>query len=349
MTWTHMKYQFLNNVREPSQIFWTVAYPILMALMFFLAFQGLLSPQPLTVPVAVTEGSSAGQVLREIDILEVTEMSEERALDLVRAGQLTGLIDESFDITVNGSGLRESVLASVTGQVKQMQALNIPFEHYDFEASYIETRSSKANPFLIPFYSLIGMVSLYSVYLGLEFSRIIQADQSTEAQRLNVVPLKKTAFLGGSMLTGIVMNLLANGLLLLFLRYALRMDLVSDYPRTMVLLLAANILGMGLGLFIGASNNLGDGFKTAIVISSTLFMAFLSGMMSPDIKVYIDSQLPWVSRLNPVNIVTTEMYRVNYLGLTATFTTGLLTLFGISLVLLAASLMFLRRKTYDSI
>ncbi len=136
------------------------------------------------------------------------------------------------------------------------------------------------------------MVSLYSVYLGLEFSRIIQADQSTEAQRLNVVPLKKTAFLGGSMLTGIVMNLLANGLLLLFLRYALRMDLVSDYPRTMVLLLAANILGMGLGLFIGASNNLGDGFKTAIVISSTLFMAFLSGMMSPGIKVYIDSQLP---------------------------------------------------------
>lgn len=349
MNWTHTKYQFLNNGREPAQIFWTVAYPILMALMFYLAFQGLLSPEPMNIRIAVAEGSGAGQVLKDIDFLDISEMSEARALDLIREGDLTGFVDAGFDVTVNGSGLKESVLTSVTGQIKQMQALNVPFENYDFEASYIETASTTANPFLIPFYSLIGMVSLYSVYLGLEFSRIIQADQSTEAQRLNVVPLKKTDFLSGSMLTGIVMNLLSNALLLVFFRYVLRMDLVSDYPRTLLLLLAANILGMGLGLFIGASNNFGDGVKTAMVISSTLFMAFLSGMMSPDIKVIIDNNLPLLSRLNPVNVVTSEMYRVNYLGLTSTYSAGVLTLLAIALALIGASLMFLRRKTYDSI
>ena len=349
MNWTHTKYQFLNSIREPSQMFWTMAYPLLMALMFFLAFQGLLSPDPLNIKVAITEGSPAERVLQDIGFLEVFEMPESEALELIRKEELTGFIDESFDVTVNGSGTKETVLASVIGQIKQMQALNVPFENFDFNANYIETSSSTANPYLIPFYSLIGMVSLYSVYLGLEFSRIIQANQSTEAQRLNVVPLKKTDFLKGSMLTGILLNLVANALLLLFLRFVLNMELFTDYPRTILLLISGNILGMGLGLFIGTSNNLGEGFKTAIVITGTLVMAFLAGMTGPDIKILVDSQAPLISRLNPVNIVTTELYRVNYLDLTSTFPSGILILLTIALVLIGASLLFLRRKTYDSI
>ena len=34
--------------------------------------------------------------------------------------------------------------------------------------------------------------------------------------------------------------------------------------------------GMGLGLFIGASNNAGEGLKNGLVIGATLFMAFVA-------------------------------------------------------------------------
>ena len=349
MKFAFTKYQFLNNFREPTNMFWTMAYPILMALMFFTAFQGLINPAPMNIRVGVEQGSLAALTLKNIDILEVSEVTPLQAGELIKKNELVGFVDNRYAVTVGKSGVKESIIANIASQMKQMEALNVPFENYDFSASYFKTMNTRTDPFLIPFYSLIGMVSLYSIYMGLEYARFMQADQSTVAQRMNVVPLKKSNFLYSSLFIGISSNLASNLLLLLFMRFVLKLDLVSDYPRTLALLLSANLVGICFGLFIGASNNAGEGIKTGIAISSTLLMAFLAGMMSTDIKILVEAAAPIIGLLNPVNIVTTQMYRINYLDMTATFTSGILILLGMASLFLVLAQLFLRRKTYDSI
>ena len=138
-------------------------------------------------------------------------------------------------------------------------------------------------------------------------------------------------------------------MLLLFIKFILKLDLVTDYPRTLAILLSSNLVGISLGLFIGASNNANEGIKSGIAISSTLLMAFLAGMMSTDIKILVEGSAPLLGLLNPVNIVTTQMYRINYLDITASFTSGILTLLGMATLFLVLAQLFLRRKTYDSI
>ena len=56
------KYQFLNNFREPTNVFWTMVYPLLMALMFFTAFQSIINPEPLNIKVGAEQGSPASAV-----------------------------------------------------------------------------------------------------------------------------------------------------------------------------------------------------------------------------------------------------------------------------------------------
>lgn len=349
MNGTHIKYQFLNNLREPSFTFWTMIYPLLMALLFFVAFQGLIEPKPLDIRVGVEPGSPAAPVLASVDFLTVAEMDGQRGSELVAAGDLTGYVDRDLNVSVLQSGINETVLVSVISQMKQMQALAVPLENYEFETSYIQSRSARANPFMIPFYSLLGMVSLYSVYMGLEFGRIVQADQSMEALRMNVVPLRKQDFILGSLIIGIGLNLFSNLLLLAFMKFILHMDLISDPLRSMAVIGTANLVGIMLGLFIGAFSRISDGAKNGIVIAVTLFLSFLSGMMSPDIRILIEEHAPLVNRFNPVNIVTTQMVRLNYLGQTASFPGALGILAGWAALFMGLSILLLRRRTYDSI
>lgn len=347
MNWNHFKYQLLNTLREPSFMFWTVAYPLFMALMFHTAFQGLLNPQPLNIRIGVEGGSAAA--FSSIDILDTRILTSGQALELIHSGELTGFVDDGLNVTVGGSGLEETILVSVVSQMKQMQALGAPPENYDFQTSYVQTRAAQANPFLIPFYSLIGMVSLYSIYMGVEFGRIMQADQSMEALRLNVVPLGKKDFILASLLMGFLINLASNILLLLFFRYALRMDLIRSPLLSMAVLLAANLFGVMLGLFIGGFSRISLGTKNGIVIGATLLMAFAAGMMSPDIKIIIEDRMPWLNEFNPVAIVTTQLYRINYLDQTTSLSRSIAILLAMAGGLMGAGLLRIRRKTYDSI
>lgn len=72
-------------------------------------------------------------------------------------------------------------------------------------------------------------------------------------------------------------------------------------------------------------------------------------MMGPWIKVMIDKHVPFLSRVNPISIMSNNLYRINFLGSTKSLGEGVIILIGYCIMLLFASYLFLRRKSYDSI
>lgn len=110
-----------------------------------------------------------------------------------------------------------------------------------------------------------------------------------------------------------------------------------------------NLLGVALGVFIGASNKKSNDTKTLMGIVITLVLSFFSGMMGPDIKVFIDQKLPVLARLNPISIISNSLYRINLLGSTRNIREGFMVLSLYCMVLILASYIFLRRKKYDSV
>lgn len=214
---------------------------------------------------------------------------------------------------------------------------------------YLAGQSQKANGILVIFYALIAMVSTYGVFPGIETTNLSQANLSNIGARINVTPIKKSTLLVSGLIVGLVINLFSNILLIIFLKYILKLALFTNFAYNMIFIILGNIFGISLGIFIGSSNKKSSGVKTMMSIMITMFLSFLSGLMSPDTKILIDKNLPLLSKLNPIAIITNSLYRINLLENTNNLTEGILLLLAYSLILMGISFVFLRRRQYDSI
>lgn len=156
-------------------------------------------------------------------------------------------------------------------------------------------------------------------------------------------------FLLAGMIVSLLLNLLANGILLIFIRYVLKLNLFTEIKYSTAFIILGNLFGVTLGIFVGACNKKPSHINTLMGIAVTLFLSFLSGMMGPDTKIMIDKNAPILGRINPISIITNNLYRINLLGNTKHVREGILVLAIYCIVLISISYLFLRRKTYDSI
>ncbi len=342
-------YQGRNFYRDKSFIFWCLIYPIIMAIFFYTAFSGIMNIEFNNIEVGIEEENPMRSVFESIDILNVNIISEEDRVDKLSNGDIEGFIDSNLNLSVRKSGINQTIIKEILDQIKQMGNLNVPFERFDFETNYIIDRNQKANSIIILFYSLIGMVSVYGVFPGIEIATIIQANLSNVAKRMNISPLRKSEFLFSGIIISIFLNLASNTLLLLFVHYVLKIKLLTNIGPSILLIFMGNLFGISFGILVGVSNKLKLNAKIILSIATTLVLSFFAGMMNPDIKVMVDKNLPIIGKLNPISIITNNLYRINLLGNTDGLNIGIYTLLGWIIVLNLISYGFLRRKTYDSI
>ena len=342
-------YQGKNLFREKSFLFWTLIYPIIMAVFFYTGFSGIINHELENIEVGVDSNNPIVFILEDIDILNVNKITEDEAESKLQDDQIHGYIDNDLNLTVAKSGINQSIIKEILDQVKQTVKLNLPMENLDFSKDYILDRNQNANGIIIIFYSLIGMVSTYGLFSGIETVSLIQANLGELGKRLNVTPLKKNEFLLAGIIVSLTLNLMANGLLLIFIKYILKINLLTEIKYSLIFIILGNIFGVALGILIGVSNKQTTNVKVLISLMITLFSSFISGMMAPDVKVLVDKNMPILGRLNPISIMTNNLYRINLLEITEGVREGIMVLSIYSIILIGVSYMFLRRKTYDSI
>lgn len=342
-------YQGKNTIRDYGFSFWVIVYPLILAMFFNIAFRGMMDMELENIDVGIVDGNPIEQVLEEIEFINIHKTDKRDAMEKLNNEEIHGFIDEDLNLIVKKSGINQTIIKEIIEQIKQIQKLNRPIENYDFEANYIVDRNQMANSIIVVFYSLIAMVSTYGINVGISTVSLSQANLSNIGARINITPLKKKSFLLAGVIVALFLNLLANGVLLLFVKYVLKIDLLKNLKYSLILILIGNLFGVSLGVFIGASNKKNMNTKILIGVASTLFLSFLSGMMGPWMKDVIDEYIPILARLNPISIISNNLYRINILESTKTVGEGIMILFSYCAVLIFLSYMFLRRKSYDSI
>jgi len=342
-------YQGKNLFRDFGFSFWNLIYPLIMAVFFYVALNGALDMKLEDINVGVDNESAIVHILEEIDFLNIHEITEDEIVKKLDNEEIDGFIDKDLNIKVKESGINQTIIKEVVEQIKQMNNLNRPIESYDFSVDYILDTNQKANSLIIMFYSLVAMVSTYGVFAGIETVSLIQANLSNVGQRLNITPLTKSNFLIAGNIVALLLNLFANVILLIFIKYVLKIELFNEIKYSAILIMLGNLFGVAFGILIGVSNKKSNNVKNIIAIVIILILSFISGMMNPDIKVMIDENLPMLSRINPIGIITNNLYRINFLESTKTAGEGILILSIYCIVLIFTSYIFLRRKNYDSI
>lgn len=347
--WRNSIYYGKILFRDTSFTFWGLAYPIVLASFFFIAFSGITNVQLETINIGIEKGNPVHFILEDIELLNIVEISEEDVSKSLESEEIAGYIKEDLNLVVDRSGLNQTIVRSILDQIKQAIALDEQMGNLDFGVDYLMTRSQDANGLLVIFYSLIAMVSTYGVFPGIETAVMIQANLSNVGERINLTPIKKSTLLISGLIVGLLINLFSNILLILFLKYVFKMKLITKLLYSSLFILLGNIFGISLGIFIGSSNKRSQGFKTMFSIAVTLFLSFLSGLMSPDIKLAIDKNIPILGKINPISIVSNTLYRINMLGNAKDLSQGIILLGAYSLALMGVSYLFLRRNQYDSL
>lgn len=378
------KYRMICALKDKQMIFWTLLFPIVLAVFFNMAFANLGSVDTFhSIPIAVVLNDdypgdgSMQDILREMSdsskgtaLFILHEVSPDKAADMLDNDEITAYIEAGDDLQIyfRQSGLRQSIAKIIFDSILRTNSMVRNILMHDPEAvsngllQLLEEdtdlfRESQGDPgqgarpdsTVIYFYSLMAMTCFYGAFQGLKEVDAIQADLSAEAMRVNVSPLRKMKIFLSSISSAAVIETAVILILLAFLIFVLGIDFGRQTGLILLVCLSGCFAGISFGIMIGALIKGGEGMKTAVLIGTTMVLSFLSGMMQSVVKYAVTKAVPAMAYLNPLNLITDAFYALYYYPDHRRFFINIACLWGFTLLFSVLTVIRLRRVKYASV
>lgn len=365
------KYQLKLKFKDKLGTFWSLAFPIILAILFNLAFANLLNGEEfkkINIGVVsefeeVTEFDSA---ITESDLFNIKKVTLHEAENLLSSGKISGFLSEGKDITITvaKSGINESILKEfVDTYYKRSTTIkniiennpevldNNYIKNLNISSNFLNEKplGSSTNVIVIYFYSLIAMVCLFGANYGCDDIINIQGNQSPRAARINVAPGNKMKVFLAHFCATMVFQFSIVLIYILFVHKVLNIDFGSSIGPVILLAFVASFTGVSMGTMLSALINKKQSVKMAIILVITMFGTFLSGMMAVQIKYWIQKTAPFIAYINPANLITDGFYSLYYYNTFQRYFLNLsiLGLYGIIFIII--TYLILRRQQYASI
>ena len=309
-----LKYTAISMIFTVEGMFWTVAYPIILSSLFFVIFSAINTRGiSAAVNTGITETNPHRVIFNFIPIVHVIPMEQDAADAALREGSIQVFIEDDLSIRIYKNGIAQTIIKNIVEQIKQTDALGIPITPSAYRKQYIDSKNEQNNSMMILFYSLLAMVSIYSMFGSISIPERIQANISKLAVRMSAAPIKRFRIYLSGVLFFVCFNLASNLLYIGYVMLVLKINLITDLAVTVPLLIYANLFGTAFGLCIGSIPKLTENTKVMIGVFSSLFLSFLSGMMSVSVKTALDASVPILSKINPIALFTDTLYNINIL------------------------------------
>lgn len=387
-----MKYTLKTLFRSREFMFWTVAFPLILATFFYLAFSNLTKNkvlEPISIAVIDDEAfqsSHLKEVMENIsnpdsenyffDLHKVKE--EEQAKTMILENEIVGYVKFGKtsqiamlrlggkpQVVLGNQSIEATLFHQIITQMYQMTTAltQVVMGGGDMEemvakavAAYqvqnyeiVEKGKISANPIVISFYSLIAMTCMYGAIIGMVVINSVLPNMSQIGKRVFVSPSRKYNLVLGSAIGGYIGQSLASSILFLYLVFILRVEFGTNLFLVYLFTLLGNFAGLSFGMFLACVITAKEEVKIGIIISVSMLGSFLSGMMSSDVKFYVDSFVPFLNWVNPSNMITDGLYALSFYSTYTRFRTDVLSLAGFTFVMFLISIWALRRQSYDSI
>ncbi|MBP3857524.1 MAG: ABC transporter permease [Ruminiclostridium sp.] len=372
----NLKYELLGNLRAPALIAWLMIFPVFLGTVFKIGFGSIYENNDLftMIPTAVVETEKNEIFDKVIDsvsgseqpLLKVTRVGEQEALELLKNGEVKGIIrtDGEISLTVAGKGIEQTILKSFIEQYSTYEMLiedtikNAPdklpevIERLSEDAAVcteIPLTQGDADPYDQYFYNLIAMVAMFGSVTGLHITENSQANMSALGARKNCSPTPKPI----SITSSLVGSFMAQGVCMIicvtFLHFILKVDFGDRLPLVYAAALVGGCMGVTFGFFIGSIGRLSSEMKNGIAMTVSMVLCFMSGLMIGNMKTIIAENLPWFNNINPVAIVSDCFYCLNLYSDLDRFNFKMLSMAAYIVVFAVLGIILSRRKKYASI
>lgn len=386
MFFHNFKYSLKTLFKNRMLIFWTFAFPIILGTLFNMAFKDIESSEQLDiVDIAIVENKqfNNNQMYKEVfnnlsdknnedRLFNIDYTTKEQASKLLEDEKISGYLiyEDGFKIFVKTSGINETILKTVTEEIKQneimtnnLTQLEIASGNYNYEtisndimatienskANIEDISSSNLSYTMIEFYTLIAMTCLYGGILGMVALNQCLANMTNNGKRVSVAPIKKSKLIISSLFASYIVQVMGIALLFLYTIFVLKVDYGNNLPLIILLALVGTLAGLALGVFVSAMFKANENTKTGIIISFTMVGSFLSGMMGITMKYIVDKNIPIINKLNPASMITDGFYSLYYYDTLDRYFFDIISLLAFAFILIGISIFSLRRQKYDSI
>ena len=273
-----LKYSFLSKIRNFNIVFWPLVFPLVLGTFFYFAFGNINEADFQTVPVAVVKEDIADTFfltyLEQVgesnpDLLKQEEMSEKEALEALQDKKVEGIyyVGKEPSLTVAGTGIEESILQTVLDSCENTRTTitNIMKKNPEMDIETITNLLSTDS--LVKevslggrtidgnvqfFYALIAMACLYGCFIGFGSAIGIQANITPLAARRCVTPTHKLKLILTDQLTSFALGYVDVIILLLYLRYVLKLDFQGQMGKMLVISFFGSLIGVSMGMFVGS-------------------------------------------------------------------------------------------------
>lgn len=376
-----LKYRFLQIVREFSVMFWALAFPLILATLFYFSFgsAGLSSTGEsewdkikVCVVTSQQETADSDAFLNFLDAMEQQTLeilpcdSEKDALEALNQGTISGIYYafESPSLSVGKNGLQESILTSLLTSYTQNAAMLKEIaashpEHLDAAIHEISNyrqmvqETSLGGETLDPnvqyFFALIAYACLSGTFLGVRASFDSQANLTPLGARRSITPTHRLTLILVDMLVLTAIHFINIMILTVYIGKILGIGLGHNLPALLLINLMGSIIGITLGLAFGSLTKLSLNIKLGLSVLLTLFPSFLAGLMFGNMKNIIEQHFPVLNRINPAAVLSDAYYCMGVYNDMERFTKCILILAFMSIILLFAAFLGIRRERYDSI
>lgn len=369
-------YRLRVLLRNRSLLFWTFAFPVVLGLLFNLAFGNLdeiTALETSNVGIVSTDQEKSKQfeaVLKEIKnddevIFKSKELTKKEAQKQLSDDKISGYFEidaKNIELFVSKSGTQQTVLKELlnqylqnTDKVETLMASGAVQPQAITQAlvqkNYVKDGNGTGNFNLKSFYffTLVGMTVMYGFMWGLRNANDQQANQSPEGMRLCLIPRNKLLVSFANMLASLVLFFVQVTFILMFYRFVYQVEFGDHWNYILLVCALGAFTTISFGTLIGnALSKVDFQQKISIGISISMIMSFLAGMMgSQSIKYWIDVHVPLLGRINIVNLISESLYQLFYYQSLNTFYLNLLWLAGFGVLFILLNYSFERKVQYD--
>ncbi len=375
------RYRFVQTIRNSSNMFWALLFPIILGTLFYLSFgsAGLESTGESRwdeIKVAVvkdTDSSENAQAfegfLTQMDgeTLDIQDIStESEALSALNEETISGIfyVRDTPSLTVAKNGLNESILTSVLESYNQNSAMfrEIAMTHpeklpdaldamndYRNTTAEVSLGGKDLNPNVQYFFALVAYACLSGAFLGVQSSIDGQANISALGARRSITPTHKLTLILIDMAVLFIIHFFNILILCLYITHVLGISLGNDVGALLLVDFMGSMIGICLGVAIGCLARISYGMKIGVCVLFTLFPGFLAGLMFGNMKNIIELHCPIINRINPAAVLSDAFYCMGIYNDMERFTRCLVILAVMSTLLLTVAFLGIRRERYDSI
>ncbi|MDD4561739.1 MAG: ABC transporter permease [Syntrophomonadaceae bacterium] len=374
--------RFKCLVRDKTVMFWTLMFPIVLSSLFGLAFGNLASSDMFNkVNIAVINNagyrSNTGfqaalsavadtGYSEENSLFHVRLSTYEQANDWLKNNQIAGyiVINGGAHLVVRESGINQTIIkeflddyaqknsaiATITKQnpnVGPMLMKNAS-ESHNYLKEVSPTRG-KPDKTLNYYYALVAMACLFGSFRGMNEVSAVQAYLSPQGARVNLAPMHKLKIFRYSLCAAAVVHLLSILILVAYLNLVLKVDFGNDLLYILLACVVGSMTGIMMGALIGTLIKKGENVRIAVLVSTSMILSFLAGLMVVDMKYIITHTIPAMAYINPANLITDAFYSLYYYDTYSRFFTNIGILCGITAVFFLIVYFVLRRQRYAGI